>query len=114
MAPIHRVSQLCRAAWTWDSSAPRQSLPQRAGAWALPADEFIVLQLGRLVPRKGIDNVVRAVAQLDASLKPRLLIVGGESRQPDEPARRRSRGCAPSHRGWVRATGSRSWAARPR
>jgi len=59
----------------------RAAARQRLG---LAADEFIVLQLGRLVPRKGIEHVVRAVAQLDASLKPRLLIVGGESRQPDE------------------------------
>jgi D-inositol-3-phosphate glycosyltransferase len=28
----------------------------------LPDDEFVVLQLGRMVPRKGIDNVVRALA----------------------------------------------------
>ena len=47
-------------------------------------DEFVVLQLGRLVPRKGIDNVIRAVGLMDASLKPRLLVVGGESVEPDE------------------------------
>lgn len=46
----------------------------------LPADEFIVLQLGRLVPRKGIDNVVRAMAQVPG----RLVVVGGESDTPDE------------------------------
>lgn len=50
----------------------------------LAPDEFVVLQLGRLVPRKGIEHVVRAVARLHGSLKPRLLIVGGETRQPDE------------------------------
>ncbi len=53
----------------------------------LPAEEFIVLQLGRMVPRKGIDNVVRAMAVLHAQqpgLKARLAIVGGGSREPDE------------------------------
>ena len=52
----------------------------------LADDEFVVLQLGRLVPRKGIDNVVRAVARLDRSLNARLVVVGGESAEPDERA----------------------------
>ena len=39
------------------SAAAREAL-----GW--PQDEFIVLQLGRLVPRKGIDNVVRGVGVL--------------------------------------------------
>jgi len=45
----------------------------------------IVLQLGRMVPRKGVDNVIRALARLRASrgISARLLIVGGESREPD-------------------------------
>ena len=50
----------------------------------LAQDEFIVLQLGRLVPRKGVDNVIRAVARLPVGTPWRLLIVGGESTQPDE------------------------------
>ena len=52
----------------------------------LPPDAPIVLQLGRLVPRKGVDNVIRAVARLRSAhgLDARLLIVGGESREPDE------------------------------
>ncbi|MCR5868609.1 MAG: glycosyltransferase family 4 protein [Aquincola tertiaricarbonis] len=50
----------------------------------LREDEFVVLQLGRLVPRKGIDNVIRAVGLMDRALKPRLLVVGGESVEPDE------------------------------
>lgn len=55
----------------------------------LPAHEFLVLQLGRMVPRKGIDNVVRALALLphDESQPPaRLLVVGGACREPDEAA----------------------------
>ncbi len=50
----------------------------------LPADEFIVLQLGRLVPRKGIDNVVRAMQLLPRALPARLVVVGGGSTAPDE------------------------------
>ncbi len=53
----------------------------------LSEDEFIVLQLGRLVPRKGVDNVIRAVAEMQRMPERRafrLLIVGGESTVPDE------------------------------
>ncbi|HEU4459119.1 MAG TPA: glycosyltransferase family 1 protein [Methylibium sp.] len=53
-------------------------------ALGLPNDAFIVLQLGRLVARKGIDNVIRAVARLDAALRPRLYVVGGSGPCPDE------------------------------
>jgi glycosyltransferase involved in cell wall biosynthesis len=51
----------------------------------LGADEFVVLQLGRLVPRKGIDNVIRGIACLkqDYGIRARLLIVGGEADEPD-------------------------------
>jgi glycosyltransferase involved in cell wall biosynthesis len=52
------------------------------------ADEFVVLQLGRLVPRKGIDNVIRALAALDAShgIGARLLVVGGNAEHPSPEA----------------------------
>jgi D-inositol-3-phosphate glycosyltransferase len=50
----------------------------------LDANEFIILQLGRMVPRKGVDNVIRALAHLATSgQKARLVIVGGETDQPD-------------------------------
>jgi glycosyltransferase involved in cell wall biosynthesis len=51
-------------------------------------DEFIVLQLGRMVPRKGVDNVVRAVAilQHQYQVPVRLLVVGGNAEQPDPVA----------------------------
>lgn len=54
-------------------------------ALGLPAEERIILQLGRMVPRKGVDTVVRALGQLihDRGLSARLLIVGGESDDPD-------------------------------
>jgi D-inositol-3-phosphate glycosyltransferase len=48
-------------------------------------DEFIVLQLGRMVPRKGVDNVIRAIAILkhQYQVRARLLVVGGNAEQPD-------------------------------
>lgn len=48
-------------------------------------DEFVILQLGRMVPRKGIDNVIRALAILEAKhrLHARLLVVGGNAPEPD-------------------------------
>ena len=49
----------------------------------LADDEFVILQLGRMVPRKGVDNVIRALGLLDPALNARLLVVGGESPDPD-------------------------------
>lgn len=46
----------------------------------LPLDKFIVLQLGRMVPRKGIDTVIEALALLRRSyaVDATLLVAGGE------------------------------------
>ncbi|MEK6383133.1 glycosyltransferase family 1 protein [Paraburkholderia sp. SIMBA_009] len=65
------------------SPVPRAAARRSLG-WN--ADEFCVLQLGRLVQRKGIDNVVRAVAVLGArhGVKARLHVVGGDSETPNE------------------------------
>src|SRR3546814_2397683 len=53
----------------------------------LPADRAIILQLGRLVPRKGVDNVIRALACIRESVPDVLLVVaGGESDEPDPVA----------------------------
>ncbi|WP_432712349.1 glycosyltransferase [Pedobacter sp.] len=42
-------------------------------------DDFLLLQLGRMVPRKGIDNVIKALPFLQGKGKVvRLVIVGGE------------------------------------
>ncbi|MGE5170163.1 MAG: glycosyltransferase [Rudaea sp.] len=51
----------------------------------LPSGRPIVLQLGRMVPRKGVDTVIRALGILTRrySIRPLLAIVGGESPQPD-------------------------------
>src|SRR5581483_1169907 len=48
----------------------------------------LLLQLGRMVPRKGVDDVVRALARLrnEHGIPVRLMIVGGESDEPDEVA----------------------------
>lgn len=44
----------------------------------LDPNEKIILQLGRMVPRKGVDNVIRALAKVRArGLQARLIIVGG-------------------------------------
>lgn len=50
----------------------------------IPEHEFVVLQLGRLVPRKGIDNVIAAVGLLPPGRPVRLLVVGGESADPED------------------------------
>ena len=49
----------------------------------LADDEFVILQLGRMVPRKGVDNVIRALGRIGPDVKARLLVVGGESAEPD-------------------------------
>lgn len=51
----------------------------------LPLEEPIILHLGRLVPRKGVDNVIRAFATLvnEHASKARLLIVGGDGPDAD-------------------------------
>jgi hypothetical protein len=53
-------------------------------ALGLSNDEFIVLQLGRMVPRKGVDNVIEAMAHLGHGRPARLLVVGGNSAEPDD------------------------------
>lgn len=55
---------------------------QRLG---IAENEFVVLQLGRMVPRKGVDNVIRGVGALrrEHGIGAKLLIVGGESPDPD-------------------------------
>jgi D-inositol-3-phosphate glycosyltransferase len=64
--------------WPVDRTVSRLTL-------GLSAAEWIVLQLGRLVPRKGVDDVIRGFARMRgmAAMDTRLLIVGGESNDPD-------------------------------
>lgn len=51
----------------------------------LPINEPLILQLGRLVPRKGVDNVVKALGILRKKykVKAKLLVVGGDSDIPN-------------------------------
>jgi len=57
----------------------RQAARRRLG---IPADEFMVLQVGRMVPRKGVETVVRAMACPPCEGM-RLRIVGGEGEVAD-------------------------------
>ena len=54
-------------------------------ALKLDPKEKIILQLGRMVPRKGVDNVIKALGYMrrEHNFEARLLIVGGESDEPD-------------------------------
>lgn len=69
-----------------DEIAPldRRLARERLG-W--PQDEFIALQLGRMVPRKGVENVIRAIAALKRRrVKARLYVVGGSTDIADPAA----------------------------
>jgi len=67
-----------------DEFAPMSRVEARTHL-SLPLDRPIVLQLGRMVPRKGVDTVIRALGVLFRryALSPLLLIVGGEASTPD-------------------------------
>lgn len=83
-APAERISMVsCGVDPSEFAPRNRAAARRRLG---LPADAFVVLQLGRLVPRKGIDIVIRALAKMPPAARARLLVVGGESREPDERA----------------------------
>ncbi len=51
----------------------------------IPPEERLILQLGRMVPRKGVETTIRGFARLvhDHDVPARLLIVGGEADEPD-------------------------------
>jgi D-inositol-3-phosphate glycosyltransferase len=84
-------------------------------ALGLPVGERIVLNIGRLVPRKGLDNVIRGVARLarQHGMPARLMIVGGNSDLPDaaltpEIGRLRALAAAEGIASLVQFTGRRS------
>ena len=70
-----------------DEFAPVPRAVARA-VLGLPAGGFLALQLGRMVPRKGVDDAIRAVARCRAasSAEMRLLVVGGRGPLPDPEA----------------------------
>lgn len=73
------------------------SKPLARVALGLPADDHVLLQLGRMVPRKGVDTVIRSLAYLthEHQIAAQLIVVGGDlqdtdPRVSDEIARLRS------------------------
>ncbi len=64
------------------------SKPLARATLGLSPDEPVILQLGRMVPRKGVDNVIRGFSRLvhRHGILARLLIVGGETIDPDPKA----------------------------
>jgi D-inositol-3-phosphate glycosyltransferase len=53
----------------------------------LPEEPLVIGYIGRLVPRKGIDTVLEAFAQLShqpSKRRLRLMVVGGEARDPEQ------------------------------
>src|SRR3954470_4582850 len=64
------------------------SKPLARAALGFEPDERIILQLGRMVPRKGVDNAVRGFARLVQThgIAARLVVVGGEADDPDPAA----------------------------
>ncbi|UBF26527.1 glycosyltransferase [Kovacikia minuta CCNUW1] len=54
-------------------------------ALGFPAEERMLLQLGRMVPRKGVDTVIRSLSYLiqEHQTPARLVIVGGDLHDPD-------------------------------
>jgi phosphoheptose isomerase len=71
--------------WPMPASVARTAL-------GIAPDERVLLQLGRMVPRKGVDNVIRALGRLvrDHGIEARLLIVGGDEDAADELRRLRA------------------------
>ncbi|SHH41860.1 glycosyltransferase [Pollutimonas bauzanensis] len=67
--------------WPMERSPARASL-----GW--DKDAFYILQLGRMVPRKGVDNVIRGMARLRKKygVDARLCVVGGNTAQPLDAA----------------------------
>ena len=49
----------------------------------LDADKHIILQLGRMVPRKGVDNVIKSLKYINDKSAIQLVIVGGENEIPN-------------------------------
>lgn len=49
----------------------------------LHKNDVVLLQLGRIVPRKGVDNVIRAMHYLKEIPNIKLLVVGGSDEKPD-------------------------------
>ena len=81
-APVHKIDLVSCGIDADELSAGAESARAQLG---LRDDDFVVLQLGRLVPRKGIDNVIRGVGALKRThgIAAKLMIVGGDHSVPD-------------------------------
>jgi glycosyltransferase involved in cell wall biosynthesis/phosphoheptose isomerase len=64
------------------------SKPLARFALNIPPEERVILHLGRMVPRKGVDTAIRGFARLvrNHGIQARLLIIGGDSDEPDPQA----------------------------
>lgn len=64
--------------WPVDKGCARDKI-------GIAQDEWMVLQLGRLVPRKGVDTAIRGFARFvkENDVPARMVIVGGASVEPD-------------------------------
>ena len=61
------------------------SKPLARVALGLPHDERVILQLGRMVRRKGVDTAIQGFSRLvhDHGIDARMIVVGGEADEPD-------------------------------
>ncbi|MBV1894179.1 MAG: glycosyltransferase family 4 protein [Ilumatobacteraceae bacterium] len=65
-----------RPLWDNERSAARESL-------GIPVDAELIVSVSRLVPRKGFDTAIRAVARLRRSRPNLLLVIAGAGREAD-------------------------------
>lgn len=85
-ADPHRISMI-PCGFDADEMAPLdQQLARKRLGWH--PDRFTILQLGRMVPRKGVEDVIRGLALLRQrhGLDAHLCVVGGNSDSPSESA----------------------------
>ncbi|WP_454802325.1 glycosyltransferase family 4 protein [Mucilaginibacter phyllosphaerae] len=82
-APAHKITVI-PCGFSSKEFAPIDKKAAR-NLLGLPQNEHIILQLGRMVPRKGVDNVINALNELKNSETPvKLVIVGGECEELEE------------------------------
>ena len=95
-------SPSCRPASTSSASSPLDAAERAAARrrFGLPVDAELIVSISRLVPRKGFDVAIEAVALLAPRRPDLVLAISGERsrRAPAAPARRRAAGarCASS------------------
>ena len=82
-APSERI-RIVPCGFSAEELGPRPQHESRTRL-ELPLDEPVLLQLGRMVRRKGVEEVIRGFARLihDYRQIGTLVIVGGDSQQPD-------------------------------